>query len=94
MDDILTFEVDNEFDWFTNLKFENIFASVNNLKMNNVPTSWLNEGEKTAKPTQQRKQTESDRPECLENKVLLYRSDPSFTVSQTDRDSGSIYACL
>jgi hypothetical protein len=31
MDDILTFEVDNEFDWFTNLKFENIFASINNL---------------------------------------------------------------
>ena len=31
MDDILTFEADNELDWFTNLEFENIFASVNNL---------------------------------------------------------------
>ncbi len=32
MDYILTFEADNELDWFTNLEFENInFASVNNL---------------------------------------------------------------
>ena len=31
MDYILTFEADNELDWFTNLEFEKIFASVNNL---------------------------------------------------------------
>jgi hypothetical protein len=44
MDDIFTFEADNELDWVTYLEFENIFASVNNLS-DNVPTSWLNEGE-------------------------------------------------
>ena len=31
MDDILTFEAYNELEQFTNLEFENIFDSVNNL---------------------------------------------------------------
>ncbi len=59
MDDILTFEADNELDWFTNLEFENIFASVNNLNGQCSDKLAKRRG-KTAKQTQQRKQTESD----------------------------------